>query len=85
MTVFARIAGTGSYLPDKLVSNDDLAKLVDTSDEWIYSRTGIRQRHYAADDQNASDLAHAPGLPQPRAPIPLLLARHKVRSDKCRA
>ncbi len=57
MTVFARIAGTGSYLPDKLVSNDDLAKLVDTSDEWIYSRTGIRQRHYAADDQNASDLA----------------------------
>ena len=57
MTVFARIAGTGSYLPDQLVSNDDLAKLVDTSDEWIYSRTGIRQRHYAADDQNASDLA----------------------------
>ena len=57
MTVFARIAGTGSYLPDKLVTNDDLSKLVDTNDEWIYSRTGIRERHYAAEDQNASDLA----------------------------
>ncbi len=57
MSIFARIAGTGSYLPDKLVTNDDLAKLVDTSDEWIFSRTGIRQRHYAADDQSASDLA----------------------------
>ncbi len=57
MTVFARIAGTGSYLPDKLVTNDDLAKIVDTNDEWIFSRTGIRERHYAADDQNASDLA----------------------------
>ncbi len=55
---FARIAGTGSYLPDRLVTNDDLAKIVDTSDEWIVSRTGIRERHYAADDQNASDLAH---------------------------
>ncbi len=57
MTVFARIAGTGSYLPDKLVTNDDLARIVDTNDEWIFSRTGIRERHYAADDQNASDLA----------------------------
>ncbi len=57
MSTFARIAGTGSYLPDKLVTNDDLAKIVDTNDEWIYSRTGIRERHYAAEDQNASDLA----------------------------
>jgi 3-oxoacyl-[acyl-carrier-protein] synthase III len=57
MNTFARIAGTGSYLPERLVTNDDLAKIVDTSDEWIVSRTGIRERHYAADDQNASDLA----------------------------
>ena len=53
----ARIIGTGSYLPDKVLTNDDLARLVDTSDEWIFTRTGIRQRHIAADEQNASDLA----------------------------
>ncbi len=57
MSTFARIVGTGSYLPDKLVTNNDLAKIVDTNDEWIFSRTGIRERHYAADEQNASDLA----------------------------
>ncbi|MEI6737675.1 MAG: beta-ketoacyl-ACP synthase III [Pseudomonadota bacterium] len=57
MDIFARIAGTGSYLPENRVTNDDLTKRVDTSDEWIFSRTGIRARHYAADDQNASDLA----------------------------
>ncbi len=57
MKTFARIAGTGSYLPERCVTNNDLAKIVDTSDEWIVSRTGIRERHYAADDQNASDLA----------------------------
>jgi 3-oxoacyl-[acyl-carrier-protein] synthase-3 len=57
MTIFARIAGTGSYLPERIVTNRDLEKIVDTSDGWIVSRTGIRQRHYAADDQNASDLA----------------------------
>ncbi len=54
---YARITGTGSYLPEKLVTNHDLAKTIDTSDEWIVSRTGIRQRHYAAENQDASDLA----------------------------
>jgi 3-oxoacyl-[acyl-carrier-protein] synthase-3 len=54
---FSRIVGTGSYLPERVVTNQDLEKIVDTSDEWIVSRTGIRERHYAADDQNASDLA----------------------------
>ena len=54
---FSRIVGTGSYLPEKLLTNDDLAKIVDTSDEWIVARTGIRQRHIAADDQASSDLA----------------------------
>jgi len=53
----ARIIGTGSYLPAKVLTNDDLAQLVDTSDEWILTRTGIRQRHVAAEDENASDLA----------------------------
>ncbi|HEU4992931.1 MAG TPA: 3-oxoacyl-ACP synthase, partial [Luteimonas sp.] len=41
--IYARIAGTGSYLPEKVLTNDDLAKFVDTSDEWIAARTGIRQ------------------------------------------
>jgi 3-oxoacyl-[acyl-carrier-protein] synthase-3 len=55
--IYARIAGTGSYLPEKVVTNDDLAKLVDTSDEWIAARTGIRQRHMAAEGQTTGDLA----------------------------
>jgi len=55
--IFSRIIGTGSYLPERVVTNRDLEKIVDTNDEWIVSRTGIRERHYAADDQNASDLA----------------------------
>ncbi|MEO8102303.1 MAG: beta-ketoacyl-ACP synthase III [Betaproteobacteria bacterium] len=54
---FSRIIGTGSYLPERVVTNQDLEKIVDTNDEWIVSRTGIRERHYASDDQNASDLA----------------------------
>ena len=51
------VTGVGSYLPENIVTNDDLAKFVDTSDEWIVERTGIRQRHKAADDQPTSDLA----------------------------
>ncbi len=51
------VTGVGSYLPDNIVTNDDLAKFVDTTDEWIVERTGIRQRHKAADDQPTSDLA----------------------------
>jgi 3-oxoacyl-[acyl-carrier-protein] synthase-3 len=51
------VTGVGGYLPDQVVSNDDLAKFVDTSHEWIVERTGIRQRHRAAEDQPVSDLA----------------------------
>lgn len=51
------LTGTGSYLPEKVLTNDDLAKIVDTSDEWIRTRTGIRQRHVAADGELTSDLA----------------------------
>ena len=61
-TVFARIAGTGSYLPEKILTNDDLSKIVDTSDEWIATRTGIRQRHIAAEGQTTSDLGYEAAL-----------------------
>ncbi|MEK7771245.1 MAG: beta-ketoacyl-ACP synthase III [Pseudomonadota bacterium] len=53
----SRIIGTGSYLPEKILTNHDLESMVDTSDEWIRTRTGITQRHIARDDQVASDLA----------------------------
>ena len=56
-TSYSRIAGTGSYLPVKVLSNRDLEATVDTTDEWIHSRTGIRQRHIAADNEQTSDLA----------------------------
>jgi 3-oxoacyl-[acyl-carrier-protein] synthase-3 len=55
--IHSRITGTGSYLPDKVLTNQDLESLVQTTDEWIVARTGIRQRHVAADDQFTSDLA----------------------------
>jgi 3-oxoacyl-[acyl-carrier-protein] synthase III len=51
------VAGSGSYLPEKILTNDDLAKIVDTSDEWIVQRSGIKQRHIAAEGQVTSDLA----------------------------
>lgn len=52
----SKIIGTGSYLPEKVMTNEDWAKLVDTSDEWITSRTGIKERHFAADNEATSDL-----------------------------
>jgi 3-oxoacyl-[acyl-carrier-protein] synthase-3 len=55
--MYSRIAGTGSYLPEKILTNADLEKLVDTSDEWIRTRTGISQRHVAADGETTTDLA----------------------------
>ncbi|MDB5424091.1 MAG: fabH [Phenylobacterium sp.] len=51
------VTGVGSYLPEQVVTNDDLSKFVDTTDEWIVERTGIRQRHRVTDDQPVSDLA----------------------------
>lgn len=53
----SRIAGTGSYVPERVVTNDDLARMVNTSDEWIQKRVGIRERRYAADNQASSDMA----------------------------
>jgi 3-oxoacyl-[acyl-carrier-protein] synthase III len=55
--IYSRIAGTGSYLPEKVVTNFDLEKMVDTTDEWIRTRTGIERRHIAADGQTTVDLA----------------------------
>ena len=51
------ILGVGSYLPSKILTNHDLEKMVDTSDEWIVQRTGIRTRHIAAPEQATSDMA----------------------------
>ena len=56
--IYSRIAGTGSYLPSKVLTNDDLSRIVDTSDEWIASRTGIRERHIAAEGETTVDLAY---------------------------
>ena len=52
-----RIAGTGRYVPERILSNKELEGMVDTSDEWIVQRTGIRERHIAAEDESTSDLA----------------------------
>jgi len=54
---YSRITGTGGYLPDRVMTNHDLEKIVDTSDLWIRERTGISKRHIAADGQNTVDLA----------------------------
>lgn len=59
---YSRIIGTGSYLPKKVVTNRDLEEMVDTSDQWIRTRTGIRERRIAADDELASDLAYRAAL-----------------------
>ncbi|MBU1691759.1 MAG: ketoacyl-ACP synthase III [Gammaproteobacteria bacterium] len=55
--MYSRIIGTGGYLPEKILTNHDLAQMVDTSDEWVFSRTGIRERHIVAENQTTSDLA----------------------------
>ncbi|MGY0398719.1 MAG: beta-ketoacyl-ACP synthase III [Ostreibacterium sp.] len=57
MSIRSYILGTGSYLPKKVLTNHDLSMRIDTSDEWIFSRTGISQRHIAGDNESTSDLA----------------------------
>ena len=58
---YSKILGTGSYLPSNIITNAELEKMVDTTDEWIIERTGIKQRHIAADDENAVTMADAAG------------------------
>jgi len=57
MTVYSRIAGTGSHVPDKVLTNADLEKIVDTSDEWIRTRSGIERRHVVVPGETTTDLA----------------------------
>jgi len=54
--IYSRIAGTGRFLPERILTNADLEKMVDTTDEWIRTRTGVERRHIAAEDQTTSDL-----------------------------
>tara|TARA_B100001013_G_C24605037_1_gene440622 strand:- start:472 stop:1440 length:969 start_codon:yes stop_codon:yes gene_type:complete len=56
--IYSKITGTGKYLPDHILTNKDLEEMVDTSDDWIKSRTGVEKRHIASDDQSTSDLAY---------------------------
>ena len=58
----SRIIGTGSYLPERVLTNNDLTKIVDTSDKWIIERTGIRQRHIAAENETTADIAYQSSL-----------------------
>jgi len=55
--IYSKITGTGSYLPEQVLTNSELEKIVDTTDEWIRSRTGIEKRHVARDDETTCDLA----------------------------
>ncbi|OOY42028.1 3-oxoacyl-ACP synthase, partial [Solemya velum gill symbiont] len=55
--IYSRIAGTGGYLPEKILTNHDLEKIVDTTDQWIRERTGIEKRHIAAEGETTCDLA----------------------------
>ena len=57
MTVRARISGTGMYVPERVVTNQDLVELMDTSDEWIRQRTGIQERRFISEGQTPVDLA----------------------------
>lgn len=58
---YSRIAGTGGYLPKRILTNAELETMVDTTDEWIVTRTGIRERHIAAENEFTSDLAYEAG------------------------
>ncbi len=60
--MYSRIAGTGSYLPEKVLSNHDLESIVETSDQWIKERTGIKERHIAAENETTTDLAYQASL-----------------------
>lgn len=55
--MYSRITGTGAYLPERVLTNSDLEKMIDTTDEWIRTRTGIERRHIAAEDEATSDLS----------------------------
>jgi len=62
MTIYSKIIGTGRYLPEKVLTNADMEKIVETNDQWIQERTGIKQRHVAAEGQYTSDLSYNASL-----------------------
>ncbi|MCC2624775.1 MAG: 3-oxoacyl-ACP synthase [Burkholderiales bacterium] len=62
MKLYSKILASGSYLPKKILSNSDLEKMVDTSDEWIVSRSGIKERRIAAENETTSDMAYAAAM-----------------------
>ena len=59
---YSRIISTGSYLPEKILTNYDLEKMVDTSNDWIFERTGINQRHIADENESTVDMAYKASL-----------------------
>ena len=75
--IFSRIAGTGSYLPEKVLTNADLTEFVETTDEWIVARTGIRERHVAAEGETTS--------PDLIFPSSACLLQHKLGANGCPA
>ena len=60
--LYSKIIGSGSYLPEKILTNHDLAKIVDTSHDWIFERTGIEQRHIASENESSVDMAYKASL-----------------------
>ena len=60
--LYSKIIGSGSYLPEKILTNHDLAKVVDTSHDWIFERTGIEQRHIASENESSVDMAYQASL-----------------------
>ena len=60
--MYSKIIGSGSYLPEKILTNHDLAKIVDTSHDWIFERTGIEQRHIASENESSVDMAYKASL-----------------------
>ena len=66
--IYSKIAGTGRYLPERIMTNADLEKIVDTSDEWIRTRTGVERRHVAAEDDLERLAERKPGGDQVQSP-----------------
>ena len=60
--IYSKIISTGSYLPDQILTNYDLEKIVDTSHDWIFERTGINERHIAEKDESSVDMAYHASL-----------------------
>ena len=60
--LYSKVIGCGSYLPEKILTNHDLAKIVDTSHDWIFERTGIEQRHIAHENESSVDMAYKASL-----------------------